>query len=146
MHKLRFISLTLAVCCLLGLGVNAVAPEVDSDAVYCFTGEEFSQQEETVVGVCITDLPDPDTGTVLMGSRVLRAGDILTAQQLTKLTFQPLRTTKKTISHLSKMLEVYWTKFKVRVIRQTVKSWKNFLKMKIFQKCLKTLCERNLTL
>ena len=101
MHKLRFISLALAVCCLLGLGVNAVAPEVDSDAVYCFTGEEFSQQEEAVVGVCITDLPDPATGTVLMGSRVLRAGDILTAQQLTKLTFQPLRTQEDTQAVIS---------------------------------------------
>ena len=88
-------------CCLLGLGVNAVAPEVDSDAVYCFTGEEFSQQEEAVVGVCITDLPDPATGTVLMGSRVLRAGDILTAQQLTKLTFQPLRTQEDTQAVIS---------------------------------------------
>ena len=92
MHKFRFISLALAVCCLLGLGVSAVAPEVDSDAVYCFTGEEFSQEEEAVVGVCITGLPDVSSGTVLMGNRVLRAGDILTAQQLTKLTFHPLRT------------------------------------------------------
>ena len=91
MHKIRFISLALAVCCLLGLGVSAVAPEVDSDAVYCFTGEEFSQEEEAVVGVCIMDLPDPATGTVLLGNRVLRPGDILTAQQLAKLTFQPLR-------------------------------------------------------
>ena len=91
MHKIRFISLALAVCCLLGLGVSAVAPEVDSDAVYCFTGEEFSQEEEAVVGVCIMGLPDPTAGTVLLGNRVLRPGDILTAQQLTKLTFQPLR-------------------------------------------------------
>ena len=91
MYKIRFISLALAVCCLLGLGVSAVAPEVDSDAVYCFTGEEFSQEEEAVVGVCIMGLPDPTAGTVLLGNRVLRPGDILTAQQLTKLTFQPLR-------------------------------------------------------
>ena len=92
MHKIRFISLALAVCCLLGLGVNAALPEVDSDTVYCFTGEEFATEEEPLAGVCITGLPEPSAGTVLMGSRVLRAGDILTAQQLTKLTFQPLRT------------------------------------------------------
>ena len=92
MHKIRVISLVLAMYCLLGLGVSAVAPEVDSDAVYCFTGEEFSQEEEAVVGVCIMGLPDPTAGTVLLGNRVLRPGDILTAQQLTKLTFQPLRT------------------------------------------------------
>ena len=92
MHKIRFISLALAVCCLLGLGAAAVAPEVDSDTVYCFTGEEFVTEEEPLAGVCITGLPEPSAGTVLLGNRILRAGDILTAQQLTKLTFQPLRT------------------------------------------------------
>lgn len=92
MHKIRFIALALAVCCLLGLGAAAVAPEVDSDTVYCFTGEEFAQTEEALAGVCITGLPDPAAGTVLLGNRVLRAGDILTAQQLTKLSFLPLRT------------------------------------------------------
>ena len=68
-----------------------MAPEVDSDTVYCFTGEEFSQTEEALAGVCITGLPEPAAGTVLLGNRVLRAGDILTADQLTKLTFLPLR-------------------------------------------------------
>lgn len=92
MHKFRFLCLVLAACCLLGLGVVAAPAEVDCDAVYCFTGEDFSQQEEAVAGICITGLPDPAAGTVLLGNRVLRAGDILTAQQLTKLTFLPLRT------------------------------------------------------
>ncbi len=96
MHKIRFISLVLAVCCLLGFGVNAVAPQVDSDAVYCFTGEEFSQEEEKVAGVCITGLPEPSAGTVLLGNRVLRAGDILTADQMTQMTFHPLRTEEDT--------------------------------------------------
>ena len=92
MLKIRYIALVLAVCCLLGLGAAAVAPEVDCDTIYCFSGEEFSQGEEALAGVCITGLPDPAAGTVLMGSRVLRAGDILTADQLTTLTFHPLRT------------------------------------------------------
>ena len=92
MDKVRMICLMLAACSLLGLGANAVAPEVDSDAVYCFTGEEFSQAEEVLAGICITDLPDPAAGTVLMGNRVLRPGDILTAEQLKNLTFCPLRT------------------------------------------------------
>lgn len=92
MHKIRFISLALAVSCLLGLGVAAVAPEVDCDTVYCFTGEEFVTEEEPLAGVCITGLPEPSAGTVLLGNRILRAGDILTADQLTKLTFQPLWT------------------------------------------------------
>ncbi len=101
MHKIRFTCLALAVCCLMSLGAVAVAPEVDSDAVYCFTGEEFSQEEEAVAGVCITGLPDPAFGTVLLGSRVLRAGDILTAEQLKKLTFLPLRTEEDTQAAIS---------------------------------------------
>ena len=92
MHKFRYIALVLAVCCLLGLVVNAAPPQVDCDTVYCFTGEEFVTEEEPLAGVCITGLPEPSAGTVLLGNRILRAGDILTAQQLTKLTFQPLRT------------------------------------------------------
>jgi len=92
MMRFRIICLVLAVCCLLGLGVAATAVEVDCDAVYCFTGQEFSTEETELTGICITGLPDPEAGTVLLGARVLRSGDILTADQLTKLTFRPLRT------------------------------------------------------
>lgn len=92
MTRIRFISLALAVCCLLGLGVGAAAVEVDCDSVYCFTGQEFSNEEEALAGVCITGLPEASSGTVLLGSRVLRSGDILTAEQLKSLTFRPLRT------------------------------------------------------
>lgn len=103
MIRVRIISLVLAVCCLLGLGIGAAAVEVDCDSVYCFTGQEFSDAEEPLAGVCITGLPEASAGTVLLGSRVLRAGDILTAEQLGKLTFRPLRTeedTQATISYL----------------------------------------------
>ena len=86
----RLLCLLLAVCCLLGLGIGAAAAEVDCDAVYCFSGEDFSQ--EPLAGICITDLPDPASGTVLLGRRVLRPGDILTAGQIDQMTFQPLRT------------------------------------------------------
>ncbi len=92
MIRVRILSLILAVCCLLGLGISAAAAQVDCDTVYCFTGEEFSQEEEPLVGVCITGLPEASAGTVMLGSRVLRSGDILTARQLPQLTFHPLRT------------------------------------------------------
>ncbi len=92
MTRFRIISLALAVCCLLGLSLGATATQVDCDAVYCFTGADFSDENEPVVGICITDLPNPSAGTILLGNRVLRPGDILTAEQLTKLTFHPLRT------------------------------------------------------
>jgi hypothetical protein len=37
-------------------------------------------------------LPDASAGTVLLGNRVLRPGDILTAEQLSQMTFAPLDT------------------------------------------------------
>ena len=90
MKPIRIISLCLAALCLLGL--TAAATEVDCDSVYCFTAEKFATEETPLSGICITGLPDADTGTVLLGNRVLRAGDILTADQLEQVTFHPLRT------------------------------------------------------
>ncbi len=91
MKKVRIVSLVCAAACLLGLSAGVLAAEVDCDATYCFTAQDFSGEEE-VAGICITQLPDPQTGTVMLGSRVLRQGDILTAQQLEQMTFCPLRT------------------------------------------------------
>ena len=91
MIRTRFIFLALALCCLLGLGGAALAAEVDCDATYCFTSADFSE-DDTLAGICITDLPDAASGTVMLGNRVIRAGDILTAEQLAQMTFSPLRT------------------------------------------------------
>ena len=87
----RIVCLLTAAASLLSLSVSAGAVEVDCDSVYCFSDADFAA-EEPVVGICITDLPDTDTGTVLLGTRVVRPGDILTAQQLTQMTFAPLWT------------------------------------------------------
>ncbi len=67
------------------------AAQVECDSVYCFTPGDFSE-EAGLTGVCITGLPDAKRGTVLLGSRVVRPGDIFSADQLEKLTFMPLRT------------------------------------------------------
>lgn len=91
MNRKRILCLSLCAALLLGLAGAAVAAEVDCDAVYCFTQGDFSEKEG-LVGVCVTNLPDSETGTVLLGTRVIRSGDILTAEQLAKLTFQPLLT------------------------------------------------------
>ncbi len=77
--------------CLLFIPMGVTALEVDCDSTYCFSAEDFSG-EEPLVGICITDLPDAGTGTVMLGTRVLRPGDILTAEQMEKMTFSPLRT------------------------------------------------------
>ncbi|MBE6933831.1 MAG: hypothetical protein E7462_02090 [Ruminococcaceae bacterium] len=85
---LRICALVLCSVLLCG-GVTAAT--VDCDSVYCFGTEDFSGEEQ-IVGICITGLPDAEVGTILLGNRVLRTGDILTAEQVAKMTFSPLRT------------------------------------------------------
>lgn len=91
MFRIRFVCLLLAVCCMLGLGTAALAAEVDCDATYCFQSADFSQ-DDSLMGICVTHLPDAQTGTVMLGNRVIRSGDILTADQLAQMTFMPLLT------------------------------------------------------
>ncbi len=91
MFRTRFICLLMAVACLASLGSVALAANVDCDATYCFTPDDFSQ-EDVVTGICITQLPDAQAGTVFLGNRVIRQGDILTAEQVSQMTFSPLRT------------------------------------------------------
>ncbi len=92
MFSKSILCLALAALCILGLGVGVMAAEVDCDAAYCFSSEDFTTSEEALRGICITALPEPDSGTVMLGTRVLRKGDILSAEQIGQMTFQPLRT------------------------------------------------------
>lgn len=100
MRIVRYICLALACVCVLGLAVPAFAAEVDCDAAYCFTAGDFSEGEEPLRGICITGLPDSGAGTVMLGTRVLRPGDILTAQQVESMTFQPLRTREDKVAQV----------------------------------------------
>jgi hypothetical protein len=90
MFSKRMICLLAVAACLAGFCISAAAVEVESDTTYCFSAGDFG--EETLKGICITGLPDSAAGTVMLGHRVLQPGDILTAQQLTQMTFSPLRT------------------------------------------------------
>ena len=84
------IALVLAAVALMGyLIVPAAGAEVDCGSVYCFSAEDFSGTEE-IAGICITDLPQEMAGTLALGSRILRPGDILTAEQVGKMTFTPV--------------------------------------------------------
>ena len=82
--------LSILLVSMLWIPMGALAAEVDSDSVYCFTQEDFSAEEEPLAGICITGLPD--SGTLLLGTRVLRPGDILTAEQVSAMTFVPAST------------------------------------------------------
>ena len=89
----RFLTLLLAAVCIAGLPGTVLAAETDCDSAYCFTDADFNTDEkEPLAGICILSLPDSSTGTMMLGSRILRPGDILTAEQVAQVTFVPLQT------------------------------------------------------
>lgn len=91
MFRKRMICLLLCACCALIPVGTAAAREVSCDSTYCFQAADFSA-DDTLTGICITGLPDAETGTMMLGKRVLKCGDILTAEQLSQMTFVPLLT------------------------------------------------------
>ena len=93
--KNKLLSLLLVRCLCCGLALPVLAQETESDQVYCFTTQDFSQQED-LQGICITGLPDPQVGTMLLGNRVLMEGDILSASQVAAMTFLPVLTREDT--------------------------------------------------
>ena len=91
MLQKRFLCLALCLCCCLGLVGGALALELNCNEQYCFRSADFSE-DQTLTGICITGLPDAAAGTVMLGSRILRPGDILTSEQIAQMTFVPLQT------------------------------------------------------
>ena len=70
-----------------GLTLSASAAEIDSQDVYCFGAEQFSPGETELAGICLTQLPEKSQGLLMLGERLLRPGDVLTAQQVEEMTF-----------------------------------------------------------
>lgn len=85
--KRNALSLLLALLCLGTLAVPASAAETDCDAAYCFSPADFSEAEN-FAGIWVMGLPAE--GTVKLGTRVIRPGDVLTAQQTAQLTYDPV--------------------------------------------------------
>lgn len=89
---------------LLALGLLGAFPavasgvEVECDTVYCFGSGDFAGEE--LSGICITSLPESSVGTVMLGSRVIRPGDILTAGQVAQMTFSPLLTEEDRVAQV----------------------------------------------
>lgn len=84
----RFVSLLLLLCMISA--PTAAAAEVESGASYCFSPTDFSQEDD-LTGICITDLPKEE-GLLCLGTRILQPGDILTAEQISQMTFSPVGT------------------------------------------------------
>ena len=91
MFRTRILSALAALLSLCAAILPAAAAEVSCDSIYCFSASDFSP-EENLKGICITSLPEEKIGTVMLGDRVLRPGDILTADQVAQMTFCPVRT------------------------------------------------------
>lgn len=89
-HTLPF-RILAAVLCAVVISAPAMAAEVDSDQIYCFSGSDFAPADDTLAGVCITALPEAEHGTIVLGTRIIRPGDILTTQQVEQMTFSPVR-------------------------------------------------------
>ena len=89
MFRTRMIPLIAALCLLLPLGASAA--EVEGGSVYCFSAQDFAGEDQELTGIFVTELPG-NAGTVMLGSRVVRPGDILTADQLSCMTFSPVNT------------------------------------------------------
>lgn len=70
-----------------GLTLSASAAEIDSQDVYCFGAEQFSPGETELAGICLTQLPEKSQGLLMLGERLLRPGDVLTARQVGEMTF-----------------------------------------------------------
>lgn len=90
MWKTRIISLAAALCCAAAILPAASAAQVESGSVYCFSPEDFGGED--LAGICLTALPRSSEGAVMLGSRALRPGDVLTLDQAAALTFSPART------------------------------------------------------
>ena len=96
--KRRTLSLLLALLCLGTMPMSAAAAETSCDAVYCFSPKDFSEKEN-FAGVCITGLPEQ--GAVMLGNRIIRTGDILTAAQTSQLTYTPIRSEETQTAQLT---------------------------------------------
>ena len=91
MRRKMILCTLAALLCACSMVTSAAAVQVECDAAYCFSAADFSAEEE-LAGICITGLPDSTAGTVMLGQRILQPGDILTAEQVSRMTFHPLQT------------------------------------------------------
>ena len=80
MRKIASFLLTLML-----LVLPVAAAEVESGDIYCFGAGDFAA--DGLTGICVTGVPA--NGTVLLGDRTIRSGDILTAEQAGRMTFTP---------------------------------------------------------
>ena len=100
MMRKRMAGLLLAGLLVMSVPCGALAAQVDSGSVYCFTAQDFTPGEEPLAGICITALPDSCAGAMMLDTRVLQPGDILTAEQVERMTFVSAKTETDTSAQI----------------------------------------------
>ena len=82
----RMIALCAAVCI---LALPVCAAESVGGAEYCFSTEDFLNAPSPADGVYLRSVPDEALGTLRLGARTLRSGDVLPAEDLDAVVFSP---------------------------------------------------------
>ena len=100
MNRRKLTGLLGTLMCLAMLAVPALAVEISADEVYCFSTQDFSGEAD-LTGICITEVPAGEAGSMMLGSRILGAGDILTVQQLEKILFLPVEGESDRLTQIS---------------------------------------------
>lgn len=71
---------------LLAMGMTLCVSAQESD-ILCFSPEQFASGDAVLSGICITSLPPASQGSLFLGQRQLRPGDVITSQQVEEMTF-----------------------------------------------------------
>lgn len=86
-NRRSIVKAALVLCLAVILGTSAMATdrEITFQDVVCFSPADFSAED----GLLLTAVPEDDMGQLLLGARIIKAGDVLTAEQLSEMTFVP---------------------------------------------------------
>ncbi|MBR7010778.1 MAG: S-layer homology domain-containing protein [Oscillospiraceae bacterium] len=109
---LRGLTSALALCCCLALSAAAdggdgpVGRPAEASAelpaepgLYCFSREELDRRE-SLEGVFLTGVPAPEQAELLLGSRVLRAGDAVSRSELSRIRVENRAGGESSLSYL----------------------------------------------
>lgn len=86
MRSIVRMSVLLLLCGLLCLSVVATEGETLYNQEYCFSNQDF---DEEASGIFIRSVPDESVGMLCLGTRVIRPGDVLSADRLSQMRMIP---------------------------------------------------------
>ena len=90
MKSIYRIALCIMAACLLCAAALAADGETLYNAEYCFSEADFQPDRyNDLTGIFVTGVPDAQTAAVHLGSRIIRAGDVLPLEELGALRLTP---------------------------------------------------------